>query len=175
MGIAGHRRPPNPAVPVRLAGRPARHARRPAMPRKSKSQDRIAVTRLLQGIAKHFTDGLPVVLGGKSYTPAELAAVFQAHLDAIDAVTTARAQLATAILRRRGAARRAGEATRLLKLRVAGTDGFSATVWADFGWQVPKKPGPKTVMAKVVGAAKARATREARGTLGKRARKKVRT
>jgi len=42
------------------------------------------------------------------------------------------------------------------------------------GWKLPKKPGPKTVKAKLEGAQKVLATRKARGTMGKRQKRKIR-
>jgi hypothetical protein len=47
-------------------------------------------------------------------------------------------------------------------------------VCEDFGWTMPKKPGPKTVQAKLEGARKGQETRKARHTMGKRQRKAIR-
>jgi hypothetical protein len=41
-------------------------------------------------------------------------------------------------------------------------EGASPVALGDFGWDVPKKPGPKTAAAKLAGVVKGRATREAR-------------
>jgi hypothetical protein len=145
------------------------------MPRLAKVTKRSRAFRIMAGLAKHFPVGAgPHRLGGVPYDPEQLAAVFQAQIDAVAAVDAARAALTDAVARERAAARRATELTRDLKMVVRSRFGFSAARWAEFGWELPKKPGPKTVKAKLQGADKARATRKARGTMGKRQRKKVR-
>ncbi len=51
--------------------------------------------------------------------------------------------------------------------------GLKPQVLALYGLRLPKKTGPKTNIAKVISAARMRATRKERGTMGKRQRKKL--
>jgi hypothetical protein len=97
----------------------------------------------------------------KAFTPRQLVAAFQSHVDAIDEVDATRAALAAAVARERELARRMTELTRYVKMAVEARFGLSHKIYADFGWEVPKRPGPKTVEAKLEGRRK-RATRERR-------------
>jgi hypothetical protein len=143
------------------------------MPRVSKVRKVVGAMGVLSGVAKHLEQGPKYPLGGKAYTKDEIVAVFQAHLDAIKQVAATRAAAAAAVVKERAAAARAHEVALLLKTVVHGLFGRSAKHWVDFGWELPKKPGPKTVQSKVEGASKGRATRAARHTMGKRQRKKI--
>ncbi len=143
------------------------------MPKRSKLQRSDAAGRVLAGLAKRLADRDSFVLRGVSWTPAAVAALFQGQLDAIRAVDQARAVLATAVANERKVSKQARELEVQLKAFVSVLFGDSAALYGDFGWSLPKKPGPKTPMAKLTGAVKARATRLARGTMGKRQRKKA--
>jgi hypothetical protein len=144
------------------------------MPREAKATKRRGARNVLAGLAKHF-EGQTLKLGGPTFSPEQLRAVFQGQLDAIAAVDTARAGLSVAVANERKAAKEAHWFARRLKMYVLALFGSSAAEeLASFGWQAPKKPGPKTVMAKLEGAVKARSTRVARRTMGKRQRKKIR-
>jgi hypothetical protein len=131
--------------------------------------------RITEGLTRRFSAlGKPLLLDGEAFTVAQLAALFRDHDDAIAAVDRARAGLAAAVERERVAALRAVHLTRALKTVVHAHFGDSPEAWADFGWEVPRKPGPRTPEAKARGAAKGRETRRARGTMGKKQRKKIR-
>jgi hypothetical protein len=151
LGIAGSTLPPN-----------GTRAIEGAMPRKTKLMKRDALRRLLSGIAKRFPPAREFVLEQKKYTRAELAAVFEAHLRALDAVDQAHAAHRAALRKEDEAGRAAHHLAQVLQRLVAGELGRRLGVLADFGWKVPKKPGPKTTKAKLAGTTKARATREAR-------------
>ncbi|HLK41476.1 MAG TPA: hypothetical protein VKU41_32225 [Polyangiaceae bacterium] len=143
------------------------------MPRVSKVSKAVGAMRALAGVVKHFEQGQRYPLGGETYTRDEIVAVFQAQLDAIKQVDATRAAATAAVANERAAAARAHELTHYLKMAVEGRFGPSANAWADFGWEAPKKRGPKTLQGKVEGAHKARATRVARHTMGKRQRRKI--
>ncbi len=74
----------------------------------------------------------------------------------------------------RAAAKSVDAFTRGLKLTAFHVLALPLDVLADFGWTLPKKPGPKTTAAKLSGVLKAAATRKARGTMGRRQRLKIR-
>ncbi len=101
-------------------------------------------------------------MNGKAYSRQELAAFFQAEVDAVDAIRTARAALAAAVSKERAIARRVTARIPLFRDGLVQLFGASPEVLSDFGWTVPKKPGPKTVAGKLAGVLKAKATREAR-------------
>ncbi|HEV3189179.1 MAG TPA: hypothetical protein VGY54_01710 [Polyangiaceae bacterium] len=144
------------------------------MPRLSKTAKQARAASILQGLAKHFALRSSYELGGKVYTREALAGVFQAHADAVRAVDAAHAAVAVAVAKERALAKKVVHLTRMLKLAVDAEFGPAPRVWAEFGWEVPKKPGPKTVKAKLEGAEKVRATRAARHTMGKRQKQKIR-
>jgi hypothetical protein len=144
------------------------------MPKQSKGTKAMRAFHVIAGVKKHFPRQGALMVGGTPYTPEQLVRFFQAHIDAIDAVDAAHADVLAAITRERDVARQVRKLTHLLKYVVAVMLGEDPSTWADFGWEPPKKPGPKTLEAKVRGAERARATRKERGTMGKRQRKKTR-
>ncbi len=103
--------------------------------------------------------------------PAALKATFAAETDAQNALDQSRAQLKEQVATARAARAKASAARKGLKAYVLGNFGAQAVnVLADFGMSPPKSPGPKTAIAKAQAAARAKATREARHTMGKRER-----
>jgi hypothetical protein len=143
------------------------------MPRTTQTARSAAATAVLRGITKRLVAGKTYSVDGKTYSPKEIAARYQAYLDALEGLRSARAALRLAVANERKVARQLAALTVGLKTMLTVQFGTSNVVLADFGWSVPKKPGPKTVAGKVAGAAKARATRAARKTMGKRQREKV--
>jgi hypothetical protein len=144
------------------------------MPKIAKVTKRVQATLIIEGLTKHFTKRNTYWVGGKQYTQRQLIDLFRSQIEAIDEVDAAHAAVASAVARERAVALRIRELARQLKHTLVMDLGFSITGWADFGLELPKKPGPKTVKAKAEGARKAQATRQARHTMGKRQRKKVR-
>jgi hypothetical protein len=144
------------------------------MPKVAKNTKRQSARGVIAGVAKHDASMSTNAFYGPWHAGSEITAVFQAQLDAIDSVDRARVALSAAVARERLATKEARKLEYLLKQRVGVILGVSQVVFNDFGWTVPKKPGPKTTQAKLEGAIKARATRAARGTMGKRQRKKAR-
>ena len=143
------------------------------MPKIGKVTKRARATNIIAGMRKHF--GAPsYTLGGKVYTQSQLIKAFQSHIDSLDEVDAMRAALAVAIAKERALAKRIVALARYVKMAVEGRFGPMPTIYADFGWEMAKKPGPKTVKAKLEGMMKVRETRKARKTMGKRQRKKVR-
>lgn len=142
------------------------------MPKLSQVAKRFRAGNVIAGIEEHLPRGEALVVSGKRYTPEELVAIFGAHIDALDAVRSARVAFARAVEEERKAGRRV---VRLLaKFQIAMMNRFGPDGPSLFGFPKPKKPGPKTAAAKAAGAAKARATRAARKTMGRRQRQKVR-
>jgi hypothetical protein len=132
------------------------------MPRKSKLTKREGARKVIAGLATHFPAGRAIVLERKRYTRAQLTGLFQAHIDALDEIDAAHATFAAAVRRERAVARATHRLTMILQRFVGAAFGTNAAVLGDFGWEVPKKPGPKTTGAKLAGVTAGRATRKAR-------------
>ena len=125
--------------------------------------------KAIQGVDKHFAKIKSLVLAGVSYTPASLKALFQAEIDACNALDQSRAQMKEQVATTRTARANASAGRKNLKAYVLGNYGANAVqVLEDFGLSVPKASGPKTVEAKAGAILQAKATRKARNTMGKR-------
>jgi hypothetical protein len=103
-----------------------------------------------------------VIVGGKSYTGAQLVALVRRQISALDAVNAATAVLHQAVHDERAVARDVDRLLCDLKRWVLALHGPRVDVLADYGWEVPKGPGPKTVKSKLQQVEKAKKTREAR-------------
>ncbi len=117
-------------------------------------------TKAMNGVDLHLASAGTMTIGGEQFTPATLKAVFQADIDATNdteaAETTLKLKVQTALTART----RAAGVRKNLKVYLVGQNGPDAVqVLGDFGFTVPKAPGPKTVEAKATSQAKAQATR----------------
>jgi hypothetical protein len=144
------------------------------MARKSQTAKYSAAVHVIAGLEKRWRAGDRLKLFGKAFIREELLALYRSQIEAIHAVHTARAALASAVAQERAIASRVQAQTPKLRVAVTNEFGFGPDVLADFGWTAPKKPGPKTAEAKRRGAEKLRATRKARQTMGKVQRRRVR-
>jgi hypothetical protein len=128
--------------------------------------------QLIAGTAKHLASVTTVTLAGGSYTPAQITTKLQevvslrADVDAAKATTQAKLAAETADM----------PALRTLMgalvTYVKAAYGNAPDVLADFGVH-PKVRSPLTVAAKTAAAAKRKATRTARGTMGSKQKKEV--
>jgi hypothetical protein len=132
------------------------------MPRIAKVTKLANARNLIAGVSRHFTKRGSYRVAGESHSTKELVALLRSHVAAIGEVDAARIRLSVAVRAERTLAKRVARINKLLKLRVENEFGFRADVWADFGWRLPKPPGPKTVAGKLAGARKRQAAREAR-------------
>jgi hypothetical protein len=144
------------------------------MPKISKLVKRESAIQIIGGLEKYYRGQTAIYVGGKKYTQPQLISLFRSLVDAIDEVNALQASVVAAVARERNVASTVRELTRLLKITVDAGFGFSPIECGDFGWTMPKKPGPKTVQAKLEGARKSQETRKARQTMGKRQRKRIR-
>jgi len=132
------------------------------MPRISKAAKLAKAKSLMGGVSKHLLKHSTYRMGGDLYSPKELVDLFRSHMDALDEVDAARNRFAVAVAAERALAKRVVRIDQLLKGRIQSDVGFRADVWADFGWRLPKPPGPKTAAAKAAGVRKRQAARGAR-------------
>ena len=132
------------------------------MPRIPKVDKLMQATSAIRGLTKHFPKEGKLGVGGKAMSRAGVIALFQAHLDAMQEVDRARAALRTSVTKERALAKRAKATRVLLKDCLRSRFGTDLEVWGDFGLKLSKKPGPKTVAAKLAGVRKREAARAAR-------------
>jgi hypothetical protein len=129
--------------------------------------------QLIAGTNKHLANTTQVLLTGGSFTPAQVTAQLQAFVNLRRDVDSAKASTK---------AKLAAETTDMPALRtfirafvsfVKAAYGTQPDVLADFGMQPPKPRTPLTVEAKAAAAAKRKATRAARHTMGAQQKKVV--
>jgi hypothetical protein len=170
------------AVPVRRASQTATSQEKknekqmtaPNTPTKldsqNKSTEAALAEQLAAGTQKHLSTMTQLMVDGSTITPAQAEAQLNALSALRTAVTAARTTLEAKI---------AAETAQLPALRVflvafvafvRGTFGNSPDILADFGLLPKKATTPLTVEQKAAAAAKSKATREARGTTGKKAK-----
>jgi hypothetical protein len=126
----------------------------------------------ISGIKKHISSKTEIPVGGAMVKPATLLALFQGSLDASDNVASTRGEYRAAV-----AARDANEAERLvtdeaLKQWVLQRFGAGSSEAHDFGY-APRKVGKVTAATRANAVLLNQATREARGTMGKRKKLKI--
>ncbi len=123
-------------------------------------------TRVQAGIDKHISG--TVTLGGVIYKPGALKAVFAAAITAINAAEALRKQWTDGVLAAHQAQALAEALYELVYNFVIAQFGKQANaILGDFGMPVPKAKAPRTAEQKAASAAKAQATREMRGTMGR--------
>ena len=126
----------------------------------------------MQGIDKHITSS--ITINGTAYTPADLKAVFQSQITAIDANQALHKQLTDGVANAKALAKTVNNMFHLLRSALIAQYGKNSNaVLNDFGMTVPKTLGAKTVDAKATAQAKRTATRAARNTMGSVQKKAV--
>jgi|CZKU01.1.fsa_nt_gi hypothetical protein len=129
-------------------------------------------TGVSAGIDKHIPS--PILIGGVTYTPPELKAVFVAQTAALAASDAAHNQWLDEVQAERDASKEANAVYSLLRSFLIGQYGTGANaILNDFGMTTPKAGGPKTVQVKAEAVVKGKATRAARHTMGSVQRKAV--
>ena len=119
--------------------------------------------KAIQGVDKYFAKVKTMTIAGTSYTPAALNAVFQAEIDALEALDTSHTQYQQQVSDTREARAKAVATRAGLRAYVLATYGAAAVqMLGDFGMSSPKSKGPRTAQAKADGVAKGQDTRKAR-------------
>jgi hypothetical protein len=132
------------------------------MPKESKLTKRARATRVLDGLAKRFAPDEILVVSGESYSAAELIALVRRQIAALDAVDRAGSALRQAVRDETAISKTVNVVIQRLKGSILGVHGPRPDVLGDFGWEVPKEPGPKTARAKAMQVEKAARRREAK-------------
>jgi hypothetical protein len=128
--------------------------------------------QVIEGIKKDLQNASSLPLAGTTYTPAALMQLVQSRIDMANAVANAKANWHDAVAKYRALNAHVAQVVRGLRSYVLNAYGESSPVLADFGFTPPKK-ATLTSEARVAKALKAAATRKARGTTGKKAKKAV--
>ena len=124
---------------------------------------------LASGVKKHMTKG-PYSVTNRRYTATQLAKRVQVSVDAVVRVEEARAALVDALANEAAVRKTEAQFLRGLRIIILGAFCHSSEKLADFALRPKKKRRPLTAEEALVAAAKLRATRKARKTMGKRQR-----
>ena len=122
---------------------------------------------MIDGIKKFLSGIGTLPVGSQNMTPADLIKVFQERIDAGKAAIAAEASRAAAVKADRDERAKTAALVRAFRRIVQGMFSASPDTLAVFGLR-PQKVAKKTVASKAQAAAKTRATRKARNTLGKK-------
>ncbi|HEY1692175.1 MAG TPA: hypothetical protein VGG39_08430 [Polyangiaceae bacterium] len=118
----------------------------------------------IAGVTKYFTALPTILLAGTETTAPKINGIFQADIDATNALDAAEADVKQKRAAQK-AARKAAQTQRgQLKTYILGNYGSQAVqMLEDCGFEAPKPPGPKTVASKAQAVAASKATRAAGG------------
>jgi hypothetical protein len=146
------------------------------MPRTLKNRTTRAdrIRKVKAGLQKYYAS-TPLVLAGTSYQPAGLQAFLQADVDANDAATKAKASLRQTAKDAKSTDQATDPVLTAIHSQVEAQYGAAPnadTVRADFGY-ARKTRQPLTAEQKAAAAAKRKATREARHTMGPKEKSKI--
>jgi hypothetical protein len=146
------------------------------MPRNDKNKAARAerIRKVMAGLQKHFASA-NLTLAGTSFTPSALQAFLQADVDANDASTLAREKWLATVQSARDTDAKTNAVVRAIESQVKAVYGESQNagdILAEFGFS-PRKRVVKTADTKAGAAAKLRATRQERHTMGQRQKAKV--
>jgi hypothetical protein len=128
--------------------------------------------QVIVGIQKHLLTVPSLPLAGSTYTPADLVKLVQSRIDSAGVVAAAGANRHATVVAHDALGTKLTPILRGLRQYVLNVFGETSPVLADFGFTAPKT-ATRTPEQKAAAAAKALATRKARGTMGKKQKKSV--
>jgi hypothetical protein len=138
----------------------------------SRHTHQIADKSLLDGLTKHAEILPSLVIGATSLTAADLIAILQGRIDAADAAVATRASWLSAVKADYDERAKTKEAVSGLRQAVHVAFDGSIDVLADFGL-APRNQAVVTQEKRTEANAKAKATRAARHTMGKRQKAEI--
>ena len=125
----------------------------------------------MAGVTKYLTALPLIMMGGVQTTAPKINVVFQADIDATNALAEAEADVKQKRIAQKAARAAAVAERKQLKSFVIGNYGPQAVqMLEDCGFDPPKPPGMKTVASKAAAVASAAATRAAGGAKAKKAK-----
>jgi len=134
---------------------------------KTKAEALAHVLALIAGTQKHFPNG-SLTFGNITYTTASLVALLQGVSDAMTALNVAELAAKHALAASQGVQAQVNPVIQIYERFLQATFANTVPTLADFDLAPHKVPAPRTVEQKAATAAKARATRVARGTTSKK-------
>ena len=132
-----------------------------------------ACARRLRALASYVDGATAIAINGRKLTVAQVVAIYEECLGSRADLAQKRAIARAAMDRRATAEAARREADQALRAWVANEFGIVSKEAIDFGFPPPRKP-ELTVEAKALAVARRKATREARGTMGKRQKEEIR-
>ena len=127
---------------------------------------------LIAGLQKHFPGG-QFMLGNATYTTLMLVPLVQSLIDAINKVNAAQASARDAVTAMRAVKANVGPTISALNRNLRLAYGTASQVLLDYGLEPEKARTPLTTEQQAAKVAKAKATREARGTGSKKQKSAV--
>jgi hypothetical protein len=132
------------------------------------------MANVIKGTRKHFTNGSEAIaLDGASTTIDAVVNELQAFIDDRTAIVAAQSDVRNKLAAERAGMPAVNALFAAFIVFIRQRLGASSAALADFGLPVRKVPAPKTAEQKAVAAAKRKATREARGTKGPKAKQAI--
>src|ERR1017187_7751811 len=138
----------------------------------NRSQQVYVDQSLIDGLKKRESELASIIIDGTSHMAADLIAILEARIAAASKAITTRATWLAAVQTDEDERARAKRAVSGLKQVLQIAYGGSLDALADFG-VAPRKPRPITPETAVAAVAKAKATRAARQTMGKKQKQKI--
>jgi hypothetical protein len=133
----------------------------------NRTTQQTADQKLVDGLNKHKSLITALPIQGKTLTPDQAIAIVQARIDASLKAVTDKATAKAAILAERTERTQTKTFVAALRQVIRSMFGASTDILADFGL-VPPKPRKANPQKRVTAAAKAKATRTLRHTMGKK-------
>ena len=138
----------------------------------SKSNRITADQKLIDGIKKHLS-GVSLMVLGQTLTDVQSVAVLQARIDAANNSIAVRAALQSAVKAERTEVANTKTVVAALRKAILIMFGDNADTLSDFGLVPPKKRTMPTVAKKTAAVKRAKATRAARHTMGKKQKAQI--
>jgi hypothetical protein len=128
--------------------------------------------QVIAGIGKHLQTVSSLPLLGSTYTPAALVKLVQSRIDSANGSIATKATWHSTVVEDKALNAKLTPVIRALRQYVINVFGEASPVLADFGFTASKR-ATRTPEEKAAAAAKAKATRAARHTMGKKQKKDV--
>jgi hypothetical protein len=138
----------------------------------TKASLQLRLRGLIAGTQKHYPNG-SLTFGGATYTSSALIQLLQSLDDATAAVDAAKAKEQDALKQQRNVKAKVGPVAQAYRSYLVALHGNAVEPLADFGLTPKKAPAPRTAEQKATAAAKRKATRVARHTMGSKQKKDV--
>ena len=141
-------------------------------PKQNRNAETTADQTLADGLSKHAATIMSIMVGGASVATKDIVTALQARIATAKAATSARATWQAAVQADRDERAKTKTLVSVTKQMLLGSFAGQVDTLADFGL-TPRKPRVVSPEALVAAAAKAKATRAARHTMGKKQKAEI--